>query len=137
MSRQYVNWALGCLLCCMAWGAQAGSVAVVGTGSSANVITPEQAAALFLMRMKSLPGAGQAQLVVVASSKSQLLSVIGKTDDQARAVWARQVFTGGGVPPVEVSTAAEAKKQLSNPNAMALIDAAEVDLATMKVLCSF
>ncbi|MDE2592617.1 MAG: hypothetical protein KGL57_00150 [Burkholderiales bacterium] len=137
MNKQCVNWALVCLLSGAALAAQAGSVAVVGTGSSASKLTPEQAAAIFLMRMKSLPGAGQAQLVVVASSKSELLSVIGKTDDQASAIWARQVFTGGGVPPVEVSTAAEAKKVLANPNAMALIDASEVAPATMKVLCSF
>lgn len=137
MNKRLVNWGMGCLLGGVVLVAQAGTVAVVGTSSSANKISPEQAAAIFLMRMKSLPGAGQAQLVVVASSKSELLSVIGKTDDQARAIWARQVFTGGGIPPVEVSTALEAKKMLNNPNAMALIDASEVDLNTMKVLCSF
>jgi hypothetical protein len=48
----------------------------------------------------------------------------------------RQVFTGGGSQPVEVPDAAEAKKALKNPNAIAVIDASQVD-ASVKVIGQF
>lgn len=123
-------------LCQLAIAAD-GPVVVVDGKSPASKLSPEQVNAILLMRVKNLPGAGNAQLVVVAARKSSLLSVMGKSDDQARAIWARQVFSGGGSPPLEVGSVAEAKKLLqSNPNALVLIDANDVD-DSMKVICNY
>lgn len=118
---------------CGCTAAQADLVAVVGAGSPANKVSSEQVQAIFLMRLKTLPGAGTPQLVVVGSTRPQLLSALGKSEDQLKAIWARQVFTGGASQPVEVADAAEAKKTLKNPNAVAVIDSAQVD-ASVKVI---
>ena len=114
--------------------AQAQYVAVVGANSPATPLTAEQLSNVFAMRLKALPGAGNATLVVVGSTKPQLLTLMGKTEDQAKALWVRQVFTGGGSPPADVPSATEVKKLLSNPNAVAIIEAAQVD-ASVKVIC--
>jgi hypothetical protein len=111
-------------------------VAVVGAGSPATKVSADQLQAIFLMRLKTLPGAGNAQLVMVGSTRAQLLTVLGKSEDQIKAIWVRQVFTGGGSQPVEVPDAAEAKKALKNPNAIAVIDASQVD-ASVKVIGQF
>jgi hypothetical protein len=126
----------GLLALTMSLAAHADTVAVVGAASPAGKLSAEQVAAVFTMRLKALPGTTGAQLVVVESSKPQMLAAMGKTEDQARAIWARQVFTGGGTPPIEVGSVADARKLLSNPNAIAVIDSSAVD-ASMKVLASF
>lgn len=125
--------ALVLLALCASASAWAGLVAVVGAASPASKISAEQVQAIFLMRLKTLPGAGTPQLVVVGSYRSQLLTALGKSEDQVKAIWARQVFTGGASQPVEVGDAAEAKKALKNPNAVAVIDESQVD-ASVKVI---
>jgi len=87
----------------------------------------------FLMRLKNLPGSGNAQLVINGATRSALFATLGKTEDQAKAIWVRQVFTGGGSQPLEVADSAAAKKALSN--AIAIVDAKDVD-ATVKVIGS-
>ncbi len=116
--------------------AHAELVAVVGANSPATKVSADQLQAIYLMRLKTLPGAGSAQLVMVASTRAQVLTALGKSEEQVKAIWVRQVFTGGGSQPLEVADANEAKKALKNPNAIAVIDAAQVD-ASVKVIGGF
>lgn len=113
--------------------AWADTVVVVGASSPATAVSSEQLAALYTMRLKSLPGAGAVQLVVVGSTKAQLFGFLGKTEDQIKAIWARNLFSGSASPPIDVATPADARKALGNPNAIAVVDAASVD-ASMKVV---
>lgn len=124
----------------VAWGlvgamssALAEPVVVVGASSPATAVSAEQVAALYTMRLKSLPGGGAVQLVVVEATKSQLFGFLGKSEDQIKAIWARHLFSGNATPPLEVGTPADARKAMGNPNAIAVIDSAAVD-ASMKVV---
>lgn len=53
---------------------------------------------------------------------------VGKTPNQLKAFWSKQLFTGKGTPPKELSDAAAMKAKVSsNPSAIGYIDAAVVD----------
>jgi len=120
-------------LTCVMTSALAEPVVVVGASSPATAVSAEQVAALYTMRLKSLPGGGSVQLVVVEATKPQLYGFLGKSEDQIKAIWARHLFSGSATPPLEVATPADARKAMGNPNAIAVIDSAAVD-ASMKVV---
>lgn len=120
-------------LACVMSPVRAEPVVVVGASSPATAVSSEQLAALYTMRLKSLPGGGTVQLVVVDTTKAQLYGFLGKTEDQIKAIWARHLFSGSATPPVDVATPADARKALGNPNAIAVIDSSAVD-ASMKVV---
>ena len=120
-------------LTCVMTSALAEPVVVVGASSPATAVSAEQVAALYTMRLKSLPGGGSVQLVVVEATKPQLYGFLGKSEDQIKSIWARHLFSGSATPPLEVATPADARKAMGNPNAIAVIDSAAVD-ASMKVV---
>lgn len=120
-------------LACVMSSALAEPVVVGGAASPATAVSAEQVAALYTMRLKSLPGGGAVQLVVVEATKPQLYGFLGKSEDQIKAIWARHLFSGSATPPLEVATPADARKAMGNPNAIAVIDSAAVD-ASMKVV---
>lgn len=117
---------------------QAQVVVVVGAKSSANKLSKEQAAALFLGKSFQLPGAGIPVLIDQGESTEarQIFysKVAEKTPVQVKAIWSRLVFSGKGTIPKEVANNEEVKKILSaNPDAIGYIDKSSLD-ATMKVL---
>ena len=61
--------------------------------------------------------------------------VAGKGAAQVKAIWARLVFTGKSQPPKEVSSSAEAVKQVaSNDKGIAYVDKSAVDGSVNVVL---
>ena len=59
----------------------------------------------------------------------------GRSSAQMKAVWARIMFTGKGVPPKELKSAAEVKAFVaSDPKAIGYIDSADLDGTVKSVL---
>jgi ABC-type phosphate transport system substrate-binding protein len=111
---------------------------VVGAKSTANKLSKDQAAALFLGKSFQLPGAGIPVLIDQSESTEArqvfYSKVAEKTPVQVKAIWSRLVFSGKGTIPKEVANSEEVKKLLNaNPDAIGYIDKASLD-ATVKVL---
>ena len=120
--------------------AYADVVVVVGAKSNVNSLTKTQISELYLGKVKDFPNGGGLALTTILGNgalKDEFFEkVLGKTDSQARSVWARLTFTGVGTAPKEVSDSAEVKKLVANnPNVIGFIDKAAVD-AQVKVVYS-
>lgn len=106
-------------------------VVVVGAKSPVNTLTKAQVSELYLGKAKDFPTGGAALTTMIAAGalKDEFLDkVLGKTDAQARSVWARLTFTGAGSAPKELGNSEEVKKLAnSNPNVIGFIDKAAVD----------
>lgn len=117
--------------------AQADVVVVVGARSAVGSLTKTQISDLYMGRSKDFPNGDVALTTMISNSPSKdefLLKVLGKTDSQARSVWARLTFTGAGSGPRELSDANEFKKlAASNPNVIGFIDKSALD-AQVKVV---
>lgn len=111
--------------------AQAEVVVVVGSKSAVSAMTKAQVTDIYLGRTKDFPGGGVALTTMISSGSAKeefLEKVLGKTDSQARSVWARLTFTGVGTGPKELSDANELKKlAATNPNVIGFIDKSAVD----------
>lgn len=109
----------------------AGVVVVVGAKSPVGQMTKTQVADLYLGKARDFPSGGTAVLTIEDSgpAKSEFLDkVLGKSEQQARAIWARLIFTGAGAAPKEITSPAEMKKVLANnPNTIGVIDKADLD----------
>lgn len=112
-------------------------VVVVGSGSAVSGLSHAQVADLYLGRAKEFPGGGTALTAIPdkGPAKEEFLEkVLNKTEQQARSIWSRLTFTGGGVAPKEVGSSGEMKRLLSqNPNVIGVINKDEVD-AQVKVV---
>ena len=113
---------------------------VVGAKSTANALSPEQAAALFLGKTDQLPGVGVALLLdqPEANPVRDLFysKVAGKSGSQVKAAWSRLIFSGKATPPKEIPNSVDVKKMVANnQNAIGYIEKSAVD-ATVKVLYS-
>jgi ABC-type phosphate transport system substrate-binding protein len=111
---------------------------VVGAKSTANKLSKDQAAALFLGKSFQLPGAGIPVLIDQGENTEarQIFynKVAEKTPVQVKAIWSRLVFSGKGTLPKEVANSEDVKKLLNaNPDAIGYIEKAAVD-ASVKVL---
>lgn len=111
--------------------AQAEVVVVVGSKSGVSALTKAQVTDIYLGRTKDFPGGDVALTTMISSGPAKeefLEKVLGKTDSQARAVWARLTFTGIGTGPKELSDANELKKlAATNLNVIGFIDKSAVD----------
>lgn len=130
-TKHIVSVALTAGLFWMSTLAQADIVVVVGAKSSVGTLTKAQVSDLYLGKAKDFPSGGIALTTVLGSGalKDEFFEkVLGKTDSQARSVWARLVFTGGGTAPKEVPDSADVKKLANaNPNVIGFIDKSAVD----------
>jgi ABC-type phosphate transport system substrate-binding protein len=116
------------------------TVVVVSSKSGATNLTADQVSEIFLGRLATLPGGGQAVPVdwpEGAPIREEFYTkVMGKTAAQLKAHWAKQIFTGKGQPPKEVADAAGIKKLIAeNPNIVGYMGRQDVD-ASVKVLFS-
>lgn len=116
-------------------------VSVVVHPSNASSIDKEAVSRIFLGRMKSFDGGGEA--VPLAQSEGSPArtefndKVIGKSDSQLKAYWSKLVFTGKGTPPKEVVSDAEIIKLVSeNPAMIAYVDSGSVN-SSVKVVLTF
>lgn len=111
--------------------AQAEVVVVVGSKSIVSSLTKSQVTDIYLGRTKDFPNGGVALTTMISAGPAKeefLEKVLGKTDSQARSVWARLTFTGVGTGPKELSDANELKKlAATNPNVIGFIDKSAVD----------
>ncbi|WP_374595513.1 phosphate ABC transporter substrate-binding protein [Aquabacterium sp.] len=112
-------------------------VVVMGINSPVTTLTREQVTDIYLGKVRELPTGGIAAPTMVGGTpaKDEFFSrVIGKSDSEIRAIWARMTFTGKGVAPRELKDAAEVKKMLaSNPRALGFIDRSALD-SSVKVV---
>lgn len=126
------------LLVLVMMSARADVVVVVGAKSPVSTLTKGQVADIYLGRTKDLPtgGAALTALLDKGPEKDEFLDkVLGKTEQQARAVWTRLTFTGSGQGPKELGSAADLKKLLANnPNVIGVINKSDVDTQVKVVL---
>lgn len=116
------------------------TVVVVSSKSSATSLTAEQAADIFMGKLNTLPGGGQA--VPVDQPEGSALreefytKTTGKSAAQLKAYWSKIIFTGKGQPPKEAPNSNGIKKLLAeNPNSIGYMDRSDVD-SSVKVLFS-
>jgi hypothetical protein len=131
------RWWLATLISGASIASHASVVVVVGSGSEVTGLSQSQVADIFLGRVKGFPSGGTALTAIPdkGPAKDEFLEkVLGKTEQQARAIWSRLTFTGGGVAPKEVGSSAEMKRLLSqNPSVIGVINKEELD-AQVKVV---
>lgn len=113
-------------------------VVVVSAKSTATPLSADQAAEIFLGRAITLPGAGD--VVPIDQSEGSpardvfYQKVAGKNAAQLRAYWSKQIFTGKGTPPKDVSNDGAVKAMVAaKPGLIGYIDKDAVD-ASVKAL---
>ncbi|MBH9552209.1 phosphate ABC transporter substrate-binding protein [Inhella gelatinilytica] len=124
------------VLALMAGDAMADVVVVVSAKSPLAKLDKAAVTDLYLGATKEAPGLGQATLVALAPPVRDefYAKVLGKEASQVKAIWSRLIFSGKGIAPKELTSAAEVKALLAgNPNAIGYVDKADVD-ASVKVV---
>jgi ABC-type phosphate transport system substrate-binding protein len=115
-------------------------VPVVSARSAVTQLNANQVADIFLGKSNRFPD-GSVAVPIDLSEDSPLRErfytvFTGKSPAQLKAHWSKIIFTGRGQPPRQVGGSAEVKKALAdNPNAIAYIDARDVD-KSVRVLAS-
>lgn len=123
-------WLAGALslVCAAAW---ADVVVVVGAQSPIGSLTREQVTDIYLGDARVYPDGSKAIATIIGSGSTKdefFARVLGRTDSQVRAIWARQTFTGRGTTPRELKDASEVKQAvLADPKVIGFIDRSAVD----------
>src|SRR5688572_17059991 len=91
--------------------AHAEMVVIVHPSNAATTMTADQLANIYLGKDTSL---APIDLAGSNAGRAHFYSkVLGKDEAQVKAIWARLIFTGKSQPPKEVSSSAEAVKQVA------------------------
>lgn len=140
MPKSLSRWILPLLLAAAPAAASQEVVPVVSAKSSITVLNANQVADIFLGRSSRFPDGTVAVPIDLAEDsplRERFYSLFtGKSPSQLKAHWSKIIFTGRGQPPRQVAGSAEAKRALAeNPNAIAYIDARQVD-SSVRVLAS-
>jgi ABC-type phosphate transport system substrate-binding protein len=107
-------------------------VAVVGAKSPAATMTCEEVAQFFLGKSTAMTPLDQTDGSPVRAEFYK--KVTDKEAAQAKALWAKLVFTGKATMPKEVDSSADVKKAVgADPKAIGYIEKSAVD-ATVKVV---
>ncbi len=107
-------------------------VVVVGAKSAATTMSAEQVAQFFLGKSTAMTPIDQPDGSPVRNEFYK--KVADKEAAQARAVWAKLVFTGKATLPKEAAASADVKKAVAaDPKAIGYIEKSAVD-ATVKVV---
>jgi ABC-type phosphate transport system substrate-binding protein len=120
--------------------ARAEFVVVVNPKNPAASLSAQQVAQIFLGRTGSFPGGGGRatpfDLREGAALRDEFyLKVADKNEGQVRAYWAKQLFSGNGMPPREVASLAEMKRAVANDvTAIGYLDRASLDSSVKEVL---
>ncbi|MDT8999538.1 phosphate ABC transporter substrate-binding protein [Paucibacter sp. APW11] len=106
--------------------------------SNAAALDDESISKIFLGQTKTFPGGAEAvpvdQKEGAAAREDFNGKVLKKTSSQLKALWARQIFTGGAKPPKEVDgDDAVLKFVASTPGAIGYIESGKVN-ATVKAV---
>lgn len=112
--------------------AMAEVVAVVGAASSQATMTKDEVANVFTGKSSALTPIDQPESAPVRAEFYK--KVADKDPAQAKALWAKLVFTGKATMPKEAADSAAVKKAVAaNPKAIGYIEKSAVD-ATVKVV---
>ncbi|WP_299265798.1 phosphate ABC transporter substrate-binding protein [uncultured Psychrosphaera sp.] len=116
-------------------------IAVVVHPSNASALDSSAISRIFLGKLKSFDGGGQAVPINQESSMAATdefnSKVLNKSGSQLKSYWSKLVFTGKGTPPKVVANDAEVISLISaNPNLIGYIDATAVT-GTVKVIAKF
>lgn len=118
------------VLCASLGSAHADMVVIVHPGNGA-ALDDESITKLFLGQTKTFPGGAEATPVDLkdgALKEDFGNKVLKKNPSQLKALWARQIFTGGAKPPKEMdSEDAVVKFVASTPGAIGYVDSAKVN----------
>ncbi len=118
--------------------AQADVVVVVHPSNSQN-LSADDIQRLFLGKLKSFPGGGEANPVNLREgqpAREQFnQQFLNKSESQLKAYWSQLVFTGKGTPPKELDNDDAVKAHVANnPSGIGYIDASNVDGSVKVVL---
>lgn len=109
-------------------------VVVVGAKSPAGTMSSDQVAQFFLGKSTAMTPVDQPESAPVRAEFYK--KVTDKEASQAKALWAKLVFTGKATLPKEVAGSADVKKAVAaDPKAIGYIEKSAVD-ATVKVVLS-
>lgn len=116
-------------------------VAVIVHPSNAAELSETEISRIFLGKMKSFPGGGQAIPINQTEGTSTRGDfegkVLNKSASQIKAYWSKLVFTGKGTPPREVGANGDIVNLVKdNPNIIGYIDEAAVT-PDVKVVATF
>lgn len=140
MTRLLLFHIAACAALAMPAVSRADVVTVVSAKSSVTSLSASQVADIFLGKTSRFPD-GTLAVPIDQPEESGMrdrfyAQFTGKSPAQVKAHWSKIIFTGRGQPPREARDAREAKRILAdNPNAIAYIDAAQVD-DTVRVVAS-
>ncbi|HEX4911845.1 MAG TPA: phosphate ABC transporter substrate-binding protein [Permianibacter sp.] len=126
-------------LCCLLTTVAQAEVAVIVNPGNGASLSSEDVQRLFLGKLKSFPGGGEATPVNQKEgqpAREQFnQAVLNKSESQLKAYWSQLVFTGKGTPPKELDNDDAIKALVaSTPGAIGYIDAAKVDGSVKVVL---
>lgn len=137
MKRTQIATAMAALA--VAATAHAELVVVVNPRNPVASMTADQVAQLYLGRVESFPGGGNASPIDTREGSALRDEFYGKVAEknpgQVKAYWAKQMFSGKGQPPREVASAADVKKAVAaDPAAIGYIDKSALDGTVKSVL---
>lgn len=139
MGREMKKLAAFLLFVVMSSVAAAESVVIVHP-SNTNAIDAGAISKLFLGKSQKFASGDEAVPVNIESGpvrESFDQAVLGKSEAQLKAYWAKLVFTGKGSPPKAVASDADVKALIAaNPNMIGYISSASAD-DSVKVVLSF
>jgi ABC-type phosphate transport system substrate-binding protein len=120
--------------------AKAEVAVIVNPKSAVSALSADQVAAIFSGASTKLPDGSSAVLSDQPESsplrETFYSDLVGKNPSQAKAIWARLMFTGAGVPPKELKSSADVIAFVSStPNAVGYVSKSEVD-GSVKVVFS-
>ena len=115
----------------------AADIAVIVHPGNNATIDEEQITKIFLGQTKTFSGGAEATPVDIKESPAREEfgnKVLKKSPSQLKALWARQIFTGGAKPPRELGGDDEVLKFVaSTPGAIGYVDAGKAN-ASVKVV---
>lgn len=124
---------------CGGAGAQTALVVIVNKAVPVEKLDAGQATQIFLKQVSQWPDGRPIQPIDIqegSALRAEFYSrVTGRSPGQLRAYWARQAFTGMGLPPREVATAEDVNKAVqSTPGAIGYVDRKDVVDGAAKVV---
>lgn len=118
---------------CLASPAMAELVVIVNSKAAASAMTKDEVAQFYLGKSTSMTPIDQPESAPIRAEFYK--KVTGKELSQAKALWAKLIFTGKASAPGEAAGAAEVKKMVaSDPKAIGYIDKSALDGSVKAVL---
>jgi ABC-type phosphate transport system substrate-binding protein len=124
---------------CTSLPAFADVVIIVNPKNPVSSLTPQQVAQIFLGRAGSFPGGGAVTPIDLregAPARDEFYAkVTEKSPGQLKAYRARQMFSGNGAPPRELTDAAAVRRAVAtDPSAIGYVDRTAVDGSVKEIL---